>query len=202
MQVINLFPVPVGIFNFERDFSDTEIEYIKNLDKKPNMGNLVSIEDKCLREEKLKDIKEFVEKSFSQYFTEMYSPKNKELHLRLTQSWFNYTDKGQFHHKHSHSNSFISGVLYIQSEDDLDKIYFYNDRLENQQLQIPVDVYNLYNSESWWMPSNTKTLYLFPSWLKHSVETVQANKTRISLAFNTFPVGSLGLAETLTELVV
>lgn len=200
MEVFNLFPTSVAAFDLQRDFSDVELEHIKNLSKKPNMGNLVSVEDKCLKDEKLKDIRAFIESSVSEYFSELYSPKNKELHLQLTQSWCNYTDKGQFHHRHNHSNSLVSGVLYIQSEDESDKIYFYKN--VTQQIQIPAETFNLFNSESWWLPAKTKTLYVFPSYFTHAVESVESNRTRISLSFNTFPVGTLGLADTLTELIV
>jgi hypothetical protein len=41
---------------------------------------------------------------------------------------------------------------------------------------------------------------IFPSSLTHSVAPVEADDTRISLAFNTFPVGYMGQEENLTAL--
>jgi hypothetical protein len=55
--------------------------------------------------------------------------------MRLTQSWLNYTKPGQFHHKHAHPNSFISGVLYMKAARQRDKIYFYKDGYK--QISLP-----------------------------------------------------------------
>jgi len=57
----------------------------------------------------------------------------------------------------------------------------------------------LYNSESWWFEVGTGDLLLFPSSLTHMVETVQEDE-RISLSFNTFPVGYVGDESSLTAL--
>jgi hypothetical protein len=43
-------------------------------------------------------------------------------------------------------------------------------------------------------------LILFPSSLTHMVQTVESEQTRISLAFNTFPVGHVGDEMDLTGL--
>jgi hypothetical protein len=78
-----------------------------------------------------------------------------------------------------------------------DKIYFYRDGY--QQIKLPTDQWNLHNSESWWFEVGAGDLMLFPSSLTHMVETVQGDE-RVSLAFNTFPVGYVGEEESLTAL--
>jgi uncharacterized protein (TIGR02466 family) len=110
----------------------------------------------------------------------------------------NYSKPGEWHHKHAHPNSFVSGVLYMKAVKDSDKIYFYGD--EYKTIDLPTENYNIYNSKSWWLPVETGDLMLFPSSLTHSVEKVQADQTRVSLAFNTFPVGYVGQEESLTAL--
>ncbi len=44
----------------------------------------------------------------------------------ITQSWLNYTETNQYHHKHQHPNSLVSGVFYINCDDKFDKIKFFN----------------------------------------------------------------------------
>ena len=78
-----------------------------------------------------------------------------------------------------------------------DRIYFYKDGYK--QISLPTDNWNLYNSESWWFEVGTGDLMLFPSSLTHMVETVK-DDDRISLSFNTFPVGYVGEEESLTAL--
>jgi predicted 2-oxoglutarate/Fe(II)-dependent dioxygenase YbiX len=58
----------------------------------------------------------------------------------------------------------------------------------------------VYNSDSWWVPVETGNLVLFPSSTSHMVEDVVADKTRISIAFNTFVRGDLGDGVELTSL--
>ena len=86
----------------------------------------------------------------------------------------------------------------MKAAKEADKIYFHNDQYH--QISIPTTNYNVYNSSSWWLPVETGKLMLFPSSLQHSVAPVTADDTRISLAFNTFPVGYVGDESSLTAL--
>jgi uncharacterized protein (TIGR02466 family) len=136
----------------------------------------------------MKKLKQFIEKSLKKYFQNIYMPKNN-VEPYITQSWCNYTKEGQFHHKHAHPNSFVSGVFYVQADRTKDKIYFYKE--EYKQIKIPAKEYNSFNSESWWFETGTNDLVLFPSNLTHMVEKV-VGKERISLSFNTFLKGYIG----------
>jgi len=197
MLVNNLFPTPVAGFELGRDLSEIECEYLLNLETRLNSGNSVSIESNVLGHPKLHFLTEFLNGALQEYFNTVYSPKTNA-DLRITQSWVNYTKSGQYHHKHNHSNSLISGVFYIQAAKETDKIHFFKDGF--QQLRIIPKDFNLYNSESWWLAAATGTLYLFPSSLTHMVEQVKGEDTRISLSFNTFPKGIVGDEISLTGL--
>lgn len=193
----NLFPTPVSSFTLDRELTKEELDFLSIQEEKPNEGNTTSANRTILDNENLSSLRKFIEESLDTYFKGIFSPKNK-VSLRFTQSWTNYTKPGQYHHKHAHPNSLVSGVFYVKANKDSDKIYFYRDGY--RQLKLPVDQWNLYNSESWWLPVNTGDLYIFPSSLTHMVETVQGDDTRISLAFNTFPVGNVGDDDNLTGL--
>lgn len=197
MSMINLFPTPIGSFKFHRELNESEISFIKNQDRKPNEGNTTSASTEVLDAPEMAEISEFVKNCIDAYFDEVYRPLN-EVKLRVTQSWFNYSEPGQFHHKHSHGSSMVSGCFYPHAEDGVDKIYFF--REGHETLPITPRDYNLYNSKSWWIPVATGDLILFPSSLIHMVEKVTAQETRISLAFNTFPVGYIGDDQKLTGL--
>ena len=43
-------------------------------------------------------------------------------------------------------------------------------------------------------------LIVFPSWVKHGVSMNETNRERISLAFNTFPIGEMGKGATYLKL--
>jgi uncharacterized protein (TIGR02466 family) len=197
MQMQNLFPQPVGIYQLDRDLTARELSFIKKQETRPNNGNTTSADNFLLRNKELTKLRDFIETSVVDYFRQTHNPKHK-VNLRITQSWANYTEPGQWHHKHAHPNSFVSGVFYPQANRETDKIYFYKSGF--QQIKFPPENWNVYNSESWWFAVGTGDLILFPSSLEHMVETVQGDQTRISLSFNTFPVGSIGDEVSLTGL--
>jgi len=196
-MIHNLFPTPIGRYELGRDLTAKELSFLKKQETRSNMGNITSTNNTILKSKELTNLRDFIETKVSEYFTEVYKPKHK-VGLKVTQSWTNYTENGQYHHKHAHPNSFVSGVFYIQSDKEKDKIYFYKDGY--QQIKFPPSEWNVWNSESWWFEVGTGDLVFFPSSLTHMVQTVESEKTRISLAFNTFPVGHVGDEMNLTGL--
>lgn len=191
MRVENLFPTPVAFWNFV--LTDEEKALVRDQEQRPNEGNTTSKNNYLL--DKLPRIKGFVDHCLDEYMAAIHAPKHK-VKAYVTQSWANYTKSGQFHHKHAHPNSFISGCVYIAAKGD--KIYFYRDGY--QQIKLPTDNWNPYNSESWWFEVNEGDVILFPSSLTHMVETLGDKEERISIAFNTFLKGQIGSPDELTEL--
>ena len=189
MIINNLFPTPVAGFELGRDLSEVEREYLFNLETRKNTGNFASVDTDVLSHPKLHSLAEFLNSSLQEYFNTVYAPKH-DANLCITQSWVNYTKPGDFHHKHAHSNSLVSGVFYIQASKETDKLHFSKDI--HHQIKITPKDLNLYTAESWWLAAATGMLYLFPSSLMHMVEQVTGENTRISLSFNTFPKGIVG----------
>lgn len=198
MQIMSIFPTPVAFFDLARPITAIENNYIQGLETRPNKENTVSVENYVLANKSLQGLKQFFTNCLEEYITNIYNPINT-LNIKITQSWVNYTGPGQGHHKHHHPNSFISGVFYIKTNSDTDRIYFHKDGYE--QLRIMPKEYNVYNSKSWWFEATQGRLILFPSSLAHDVSTISQNSdTRISISFNTFPVGKIGSKDELTEL--
>lgn len=200
MNIFTLFPTAVGKFQLDRELTKQELKFIADAERRPNMGNQTSVNNYILKEKPLKKLGDFLLESANKYLTEVYKPRD-DVKLYITQSWLNYTEKGGYHHKHAHPNSFISGVFYISADVTKDKIFFYGNEQYKQIKLDPIE-FNLYNSESWWLEVGVGVLYLFPSSLTHMVETVQHEETRISLSFNTFLKGTIGSNHNLTELLI
>ena len=49
--------------------------------------------------------------------------------------------KGEFHHKHNHSNSFLSGVFYVKVEEDMDQIMFFKEGYSQVKLEARVLIF-------------------------------------------------------------
>ena len=199
MVINNLFPTPVGSFELGRDLSKLEQKFLFNLETRPNMGNVTSTNNYVLRDNRLSSLRLFLNNSLQEYFQATMSPQDN-IKLEITQSWINYTKTGQYHHKHTHPNSIISGVFYIQASKEIDKLFFYNESYE--QIKIVPKEFHVYNSESWWLPVETGQLLLFPSSLTHMVATTSGEDDRISMSFNTFYKGKLGDEVALTGLTL
>lgn len=199
--VNGIFPTPVYISKLERKFTSAELKFIKKSKLKifPNQGNISSDDTYILNAKPFNSLKKELNKIIKDYFDNIISPSNN-IKPYITQSWLNYTETDQYHHKHSHQNSIVSGVLYINADKEKDKIMFFKE--EHNTIEPEIKNYNIWNSESWWFPVETGEVVLFPSSLNHMVETKKRTSTRISLSFNTFIKGMVGNNKRLTELIL
>ena len=198
----NLFPTPIYRSDINRKFTKQELQFVNEQKKhcSKNVGNINTQDNYILNRKEFKNIKKFLDTACQDYLEKIISPKNN-VKLYITQSWLNYTEENQYHHTHAHPNSIISGVLYFDCDKKNDKIKFTNPKMY-QQLKPEIKNFNLWNSETWWFPLENGQLIMFPSSTIHQVETKKGTNTRISLAFNTFYKGILGLNNDLTELIL
>jgi len=200
--IINsIFPTPIYMSKLDRTLTSLELKFVEKSKKNfiNNEGNITSSNNYILNEKPFTNIKKELDLRVQDYFEKVMSSTDT-ITPYITQSWLNYTETNQFHHKHSHPNSLVSGVFYINCHEEHDKIKFFNDNYKT--IKLEVKNWNMWNSESWWFPVKTGDVILFPSSLTHMVETKQGDNTRISLAFNVFIKGTVGNNKNLTELIL
>ena len=124
---------------------------------------------------------------------------NKKITQKITSIWMNTNSYKDSNRVHNHPGSAISGVYYVKAPSSAGNIVFQHPSMNelgfyyNSFQSLPGDVnepeeYNQYNTSLVKAPAIENTLYLFPSWLKHYVES-NMNKTeeRISISFNISP---------------
>jgi uncharacterized protein (TIGR02466 family) len=200
-NINGIFPTPIYTSNINRELTNKELSFIDKikLDVFKNEGNTTSNDNYILNNKAFKDLKDELVLRVQDYFDKVISPANN-ITPYITQSWLNYTETNQYHHKHAHPNSLVSGVFYINCNKEHDKIKFFNENYK--PIKLETKDWNLWNSESWWFPVKTGDVILFPSSLTHMVETKQGDNTRISLAFNVFIKGTVGDNKSLTELIL
>lgn len=194
-----IFPTPIMLCDLDRSFTDQELVAVdkhRNL-ASLNVGNQRSNNSYILEEPEFKELKQVCLDAANQYMQRIYKPKYP-VGVRITQSWVNWTEPNGFHHVHTHTNSFINGTLYIRTNPAEDKIKFLTSGYS--MINLETDHYDKCNSIAWDFPVNAGQIILFPSNLKHMVDTVTSKETRISLSFNTFLTGTIGDANLLTEL--
>ena len=197
----SIFPTPIGFAKLDRDFSKTELDFVDYNRKlsHANIGNTISDDIYVLNNPAFADIKEFIQQHVEHYINQVDTPMY-DVKPYITHSWLTYTDEGDYHHKHTHPNSYVSGVFYINADITKDRIHFFKN--QHRTIEITTKDVNFYNATSWWFEVGTGTLILFPSSLQHMVDTTSSSETRIALAFNTFFEGQLGSKKDLTILTI
>ena len=114
--------------------------------------------------------------------------------LEITNLWINFSQKGDYHSPHTHSNNVFSGVWYpIQSEKPT-PIRFNDPRPVNGLLS-PKGKANEITSNVRAIQNWKDMGLIFPAWLEHYVPPALC--TRISLSWNTIIRGQYGNPDTL-----
>ena len=195
-ELLQLFPTPLLIVPYEESI-DEELAYLKTISYRElqQNGNYRSDDSYLLRNEELKNIKNFLGEAVDKFTKNVLQSKQR---LVITQCWANRNPKGSKHHEHVHPNSIISGVMYFQINEKLPPIQFSKANQDGMKLD-PIK-YNHVNSESFMLPCTPGELIIFPSSVKHSVPINQGDEDRISMSFNTFSIDAIGSEQALTHL--
>ena len=124
---------------------------------------------------------------------------NKKVTQKITSIWMNTNSYKDSNRVHNHPGSAISGVYYVKAPSSAGDIVFQHPVVDelgfyyNSFQALPGEInepeeYNQYNTSSIKAPAIENTLYLFPSWLKHYVESnMNETEERISISFNISP---------------
>jgi uncharacterized protein (TIGR02466 family) len=202
-SIIGAFPIPILLQHLNRDFTEKENKFfeIKKKDINKNAGNTNSIDNYILENKEMKELKLNILDGVNNYFKSIVCPE-KKIEPYITQSWLNWTTKKEFHHKHAHPNSYISGVFYIDVDEKVDSINFYNEPYQTIIVNNDPKKSNIFNTNIVNISVRKNLLVLFPSSLTHSVSIKDTENVRTSLAFNTFIKGTLGINYDLTELII
>lgn len=199
MAIYPFFARAMGIYTLDRKFTQEELDFVAYQEKMQNIGNETSLNRDILRAPELSSLYDFVTASVNEYIFSVYDPAHK-ITPYITQSWASYTSKNQHHHKHSHGNSWISGVLYLNVLEREDHIIFA--RNEYSLVQVHSKSTNEFNSEYYPVWLKNGLLVLFPSYTEHFVPNVAHDMIRTSIAFNVWVKGTLGNSENLNELIL
>ena len=172
--------------NFEK-----ELNFLKKQEYKNNSLNELSVNTDILNEPELFRCKEILTKCLDEFVSEVFCCEQQ---LYMTNSWAARTKFGQQHQKHNHPNSIVSGVFYLQTEEESSFIKFHRtpSLRENINLHYHIKKFNIFNSETWNVPIKRGQILIFPSSLLHSVVLNDTNNERVILGFNTFVKGKFG----------
>ena len=152
----------------------------------------VSDDYRILERKSLKRVKEFIISKVDQYKKDILCIDNK---LCLTQSWSTINKKGSQHHKHTHPNTFISLVYYVDCDENSGDLIFKTPRSSIQEgyyFNFKIIENNEYNSSGWKFNTRPGYICIFPGQVEHYSTPHQGDKDRIIIGANFFVESALG----------
>lgn len=142
----------------------------------------------------LRELRHRIDQGISEYMTHLGVDMSK-ISINITTSWVNQYSKGDNTHQHSHSNSIISGVYYLEDCDETAPIQFHRApgyvNLWPNTINLPIRTHNALNIDVITVIPKAGELIMWPSHLAHSVPPNQSDTQRHTIAFNTFVKGTL-----------
>lgn len=113
-----------------------------------------------------------------------YTNMNGSKRLKATDSWYSIQNEGSVLKQHTHSGSIASAVIYINTPQGSNKLYFNNPNPLVEYTNERVVYSNEYNYEWYSFNAVAGTMIIFPSWLSHGSyyhKNQSENRTIISL---------------------
>jgi len=194
MSHLDLFAIPlyrtiIGVpTEVERQHLNT-LEMTEGRHTALNSHNL-----RILDQIQLRDTRHRIDQGIQEYMDHMGVDQDK-ITMPITTSWLNLYEKGDSTHQHSHSNSIISGVYYLEDCDATAPILFHRApgyvNLWPNTINLPIKTHNALNIDVITVIPKAGELIMWPSHLAHSVPPNQSDTQRHTIAFNTFVKGTL-----------
>ena len=196
-----LFAEPYFRADISDAISESQVQFIKNLEMIPNKTNLISENLYIFEAPELKSIKDAVHQALDAYAKNVMGISQQ---IYVTQSWSLVNPPNVGMHGHTHSNSIVSGSLYYcDMPEPIARMIFDRYKTYRQlELNPDEDKQNLYNTPMNIITPKKGEVILFSSDLQHFVETNTSSEPRYSIAFNTFVKGRLGSYRDVSELTL
>lgn len=191
-QIFTVFSKPIYLntinYNLEKIIPNINKLQFNKANNRPD-NTQASSNKNVLELNKFKDLKEHIMKYVYDYTHNLLKYTYNDFYI--TRSWFTKSVKGEYANFHNHNNCLFSGVLYIQTDENTGGIVFSD--MTNDRLQLEASEYNIFNSKSHTIFPKAGLLIMFPSETYHKILENNSDLTRISLAFNIYPKGNIGV---------
>lgn len=199
-RIFPLFASPVAVFNVTEDltfFSEAapkwKFEYLGAHVKYSTQTKDTHILNS------FPEAKSILLKYFYDFKNEVLGLGNQD--FAITTSWGTKTEPGGASTPHLHLNSSFSGVLYFDEVGGGD-LEFINYSGNFSSFFLNVSNNGIFNSPTFTLKPRKNMLVLFPSHLQHRITENTSSSTRYSLAFNLFPIGSFGQADSFVTISI
>ena len=183
MEKLDILPQYIYKFTLPDNLLTDSISFASGLDYPLDTGQVVF--DKKL----LPQLAKFIEKSLDEVrISEHINFEYVKPHLM----WANKKNLGQWHRRHTHPNSFLSGIIYLTTCDSRTWFSIPNLWCPQNDREYVIGTYPNTRDDAEIIhkqESIAGTMIVFPSHLPHSVDDNKTDTSRYTIAFNAFPCG-------------
>ena len=131
------------------------------------------------------EVKSWVEECANDFLTNVLEMEYEEFFI--TESWLNISEKGGYQKMHNHSNSIVSGVLYLKSLPEHPGLQFKRPASEMQPFISLTEHYsrgNPHTATTLGFPCTQDTMIVFNSHLYHGHDESKVESERVGIAWN------------------
>lgn len=103
--------------------------------------------------------------------------------LELNDIWINIIPAGSYLSMHTHKNSVLTGVYFVDSAEHAGRLQF--ERADNGDYHLTDNVADAtyYSTTHAHYASKSGALYIFSGWMRYGIEGNRSNKDQISIGF-------------------
>lgn len=186
MRISNIFSVPIWEQTIIVD--KESIDYCINLKTTTDGRQVSNYGGFQSHDLDFFNIKEFsvISKQLNNIINDVQKTIDNNIEFIRTDFWVNVNQKGSFNSRHYHPSSSLSGVVYLQVNDDTGTIVFESDSIMQH---YPLSTNSpLFKGRTEYKPI-VGSVIIFPSWIPHYVNENNSDMDRISIAFNLLQKG-------------
>jgi len=179
-----------GLFTYKLDIKDDLISQFQKEKFKsgPDTVSLIGEDLNILK--KYKELNTEIKKAVDATLKKILMLRNVK--YRIFSSWLTKAKPKGFGDRHSHSNSWLSGIYYPKGDPGFNVKFFLPSK--SQFYTAPIE-WNMFNAGSWVITAEDNLLVLFFSQLNHQIMLNESTEERFSLAFNLVPKGEFGTSD-------
>jgi uncharacterized protein (TIGR02466 family) len=194
--MLNLFGVPIYVNNIKIKEKEKDFLINTNYERLKINNGCISVDKYILNDKKISNLKKNILNVLNNYLYDELKIK-KIIKFQLLNSWCMKHKKNDYSHEHNHPNSFISGILYLKTNEKSGSLIFKknHNNLFSKTINIEFDEFNIVNSDYWSIIPKEGDIVLFPSHLHHYVTENNNDEDRYCCAFNFYPRGIFGSNE-------
>ena len=194
MKMLDVFRVPVYSFKFnEHDkFKDSWTNFIDEYDYKNKIKHFLITDPNLHKKELFNPLRVF----FLECLYSALSDIDIHHDVGITSMWATKQLRDNYHHSHTHGNTFFAGVYYLRSDSEEASPTIFENPISDLINMIRINKSPRKNKPN--MTSSYEyqhvekfeegKMIIFPGWLRHRVKN-NKDENRQIIGFNSMPIG-------------